>query len=484
MAHGVSVATPMRRWVAASAPEALTSGGWSSGVLIDIGSTFTKATVIDPAGQIVDHSHAATTIDDDVMTGVATVMGELGGGAFDWGLVSSSAAGGLRMAAVGITERLSGRAGTLAALGAGAKVVATEAGELDDGAVRRIAASAPHLVLLTGGTNGGNVDLLVRNAERLGSLPRVPGFVVAGNIAAADAAVTALQSASATDIRVVDNVFPAPGEVVVAPTREAVRELFMEHITRAKGLDGVLATFRSDCEPTPLAVSRAVQFLPHSQGEPVVLVDLGGATTDVHSAGGRQYRQRKVDLPLPEVMRTVEGDLGMRWSAPGALATLSDQRRAELSAGLDVDLVQEAYRRHRDPQLVPDSAAGRGVDLLLAEACIGVALERHAGRVVIRHHAWGDRHRVAGKDLRGARTLIGTGGIFRHTAEPRKLLGRGLAFARDAFVPTNPELIVDTNYTLYAIGLVARHDATLAQCMAAAVGQTSPQDMNRTTVEE
>ena len=48
------------------------------------------------------------------------------------------------------------------------------------------------------------------------------------------------------------------------------------------------------------------------------MVDIGGATTDVHSVGaGTPMRDGVVQYGLPEpfVKRTVEGDLGMRHNA-------------------------------------------------------------------------------------------------------------------------------------------------------------------------
>ena len=448
-----------------SAPLAISDKTWKLGLLIDIGSTFTKVSVIEPDGTFVDSAHAPTTILTEVSAGVEMAVGNMQHGLteFDWVLTSSSAAGGLRMATVGLTEALSGNAGVLAALGAGAKVVAVEAGILDQESLARISASEPHLLLLTGGTDGGNSSGLMHNAKLLSDLAELPGVIVAGNDKVARQAADLLVNGGATDVRVVDNVFPKPGEIVIAPTREAVRDLFMEHITRAKGLTSFLNSVNSDCEPTPLAVSRALWGHLENSGDPIVLIDVGGATTDVHSVGGIIHRQRSVDLPTPDVLRTVEGDLGMRWGAPGIVQSLGE-RLSLLLAG-DTDLKQQAQRRHDDPSFLPENEIDREIDVILAKGAIVLALERHAGRVVVRHNAWGDRHRVVGKDLRDCRTLIATGGVFRHSEDPVLMIKGALAVATEAFVPRNPHIVVDRDYSIYAIGLVARHDLTLAKKM-------------------
>jgi uncharacterized protein (TIGR01319 family) len=439
---------------------------WHQALLLDIGSTFTKVMVIGPSGNPVARGEAGTTIDDDVMAGVEAAIASLpkaARGPYDWALSSSSAAGGLRMASVGLTAALSGRAGDLAALGAGAKVVASEDGFLDDAALERIEAASPHLVLLSGGLDGGNAEALLHNATKLARLASPWGFVIAGNIDVSEDAARVIRNTH-RDVRIVDNVFPRAGEIAVTATREAVRDLFLRHITKAKGLDGLMAALRTDCEPTPLAVSRSLFHL--GDEGPVVLVDLGGATTDVHSLGGVREERRAAELPEPEIMRTVEGDLGMRWGAPGVVEAMGEvvQRRVEAQFGCD--LVREAARRHDDPAFLPLTPRDREIDRALAEAAVAVALERHSGKVVVRHRPWGDRYHVTGKDLRPCRTLVATGGAFRHADDAVALTQAAIAGIDDAQVPRAPTISVDQDYSLYAIGLLARHAPGLAAALA------------------
>jgi uncharacterized protein (TIGR01319 family) len=448
--------------VSATAGECLQGGRrWERGLLLDVGSTFTKVAVVEPGGEVLAHSQALTSIDTDVLEGAANAVAALPAGCreqFDWALASSSAAGGLRMASVGLTAALSGRAATFAVLGAGAKVVAVEAGYLDDGALERLRRAKPHLLLLSGGVDGGNSDALRYNAARLASLHDVCGVVIAGNRRAAEAAAATLAERG-RDVRVVDNVFPAPGELTIAPSREAIRELFMLHITRSKGLDGLMRRLRCACEPTPLAVSRALENLGR---EPVALVDVGGATTDVHSLVAPTERIPRARPPAPDVMRTVEGDLGVREGAPGIVDVMGP-------LGADLDAAARARREH--PGHVPGDARERAVDATLAAAAVAIAVSRHTGVVVVRDRSSREAHAVPGRDLRSCRLLVATGGVFAHSADAGVIVRGALNELDGPFVPSNPEIAIDRDYVLYASGLVSRLDRPLAGRMAASVVQ-------------
>ena len=164
----------------------------------------------------------------------------------------------------------------------------------------------------------------------------------------------------------------------------------------------------------------------------------------------------------------------MRWGAPGAVEAMGEAARSRVEAAIGCDLAQEAARRHDTPGFLPLTERDTMIDRALAEAAVAIALERHAGKVVVRHRPWGDRYHVTGKDLRGARVLLATGGAFRHARDPVALTGAALGSIEDAQVPRAPVISVDQDYSLYAIGLLARHAPGLAQALAAhAFGTTS-----------
>ena len=129
-------------------------------------------------------------------------------------------------------------------------------------------------------------------------------------------------------------------------------------------------------------------------GGDLAVVDVGGATTDVYSV---LTPDERAGGPGGEVAgtlwraRTVEGDLGMRWSAPGVVAAAVQERLLD-AAGQEA-LVAAAAVRAADPGFLPADGEGLAADGRIAALAATVALRRHA-----RGAATGER---AGRDLRG-----------------------------------------------------------------------------------
>lgn len=440
-------------------------------LFVDVGSTFTKIVICDAeTGAIVATAQARTTIETDVVGGFEAALARVPREVCDrigCAATSSSAAGGLRIASVGLTQSLSGRAGKLAALGAGGKVVLEAAGRLDAAAINDLAKRKPHIVLLSGGVDGGDSATVIHNARALASLPVVPTTIVAGNRDAAEAAAALLREAAA-GVRIADNVFPAPGRVEVASTRSAVVDLFMAHITKANGLDRLTTLLGTDCEPTPLAVSKGMTVVAEVCG-PTVLVDVGGATTDVHSTGGRQHIHSGFELEEPDVTRTVEGDIGMRWGAPGIVEAMGDRWCEQIDQERKCDIRAEAALRAECPGFLPTDDRDRTIERTLGQAAIMTALERHAGRVVVRNNPWGNRYRIQGKDLRRNGLVLGTGGIFRHLPGREAVIRAALEEADSSMLPRAARIGFDDDYALFAVGLAASRDMKLAGRLGEAV---------------
>ena len=175
-----------------------------------------------------------------------------------------------------------------AALGAGAKVVGATAFKLSEAKLVALEALRPDMILLTGGVDGGDTETIMHNARLLAQSSLSVPMVVAGNRAAADEVANLFQQ-DGKEVRSVANVMPSTGKLNVEPAREAIREIFMARITQAKGLDG-LAGLVPVVLPTPMAVLEGVRLgADGTAGESgwgdMLVVDVGGATTDVHSIG-------------------------------------------------------------------------------------------------------------------------------------------------------------------------------------------------------
>ncbi len=442
---------------------------------VDFGSTFTKAALVDTGlGALVATATTPTTLDTDILDGWDALRARLQplAGSVDLPVLAcSSAAGGLRIAVVGNEELVTAEAGRRVALSSGGRVVHVSSDDVDLAALR---SSAPDVVLLVGGTDGGNAEVLARNAAALGGAGWPGPVVVAGNRDVVPE-VTASLSSGGVPVVVADNVVPKIGVLRPDSARAAIREMFLAHVIGGKHLS-TRADFTAMVKgATPDIVLTAVDLLAYGRGPglpgagEVVVVDVGGATTDVHSVvdvdaeGAGLAREVVATVP---VSRTVEGDLGMRWSA---VPTVEAAQEAGL--GLPEELTAAAERRRAHPAMVPGDAHEQTEDLQIASAAVALAVRRHAGRQRVVFGPDGRLVERSGKDLREVDLVVGSGGVLRHASPDRawEVLGAATGDGKDGgwLVPRQPRLVIDTDYVLAAAGLLAeQHPDAAYQLLA------------------
>ncbi|HVL59145.1 MAG TPA: glutamate mutase L, partial [Burkholderiaceae bacterium] len=196
-------------------------------LLIDFGSTYTKLRAVElQQAVLLGSGQGPSTVGTDVTIGMREALADLERRLgrlpqFAYRLASSSAAGGLRMVTVGLVRELTAEAARRAALGAGARLVGAFAYRLTQVDLDRIEALAPDILLLAGGTDGGNSDVIEHNAAALGrSRLRCP-IVFAGNRACADHAAEAL---AGRRLIVTENVMPDFNVLNIEPARAAIRD--------------------------------------------------------------------------------------------------------------------------------------------------------------------------------------------------------------------------------------------------------------------
>ncbi|RIV37393.1 glutamate mutase L [Micromonospora radicis] len=436
----------------------------SVAVCADVGSTYTKVAVVDlDGGGLVAAAAVPTTVGTDVLHGLDAAVAAVvsGPGVVDvpW-YVCSSAGGGLRLAVVGYEPLVTAQAGRRVGLSAGADVVHVAAGRLGRVGLSALRAARPDVVLLVGGTDGGDAETLTHNATRLARARwRVP-VVLAGNVEVR-AELHALLVGAGVPVTVADNVLPRIGVLAPLSARAAIRQVFLRHVIGGKGLSRGGRFARLVRAATPDAVLTGVEALAEVAGGDLVVVDVGGATTDVYSV---LTPDERADGPGREVAgalwraRTVEGDLGMRWSAPGVVRAAAEER---LVGPAEVDgLTAAAALRAADPGFLPADAAGRAVDARIAALAATVALRRHARGV-----GTGER---AGRDLRDVRLLVGSGGVLRH-ARDNDAVGVLDAVLTDHAggwaLPRAARPVVDAEYVLAAAGLLAAEHPGAARAL-------------------
>lgn len=407
-------------------------------VCADVGSTYTKVAVVDLAdGTLVATADHPTTSATDVLHGLDAAVAAAGAPAGNL-YVCSSAGGGLRLAVVGYEELVTAQAGQRVALSAGGRVVHVAAGRLDGAGLRALRAARPDVVLLVGGTDGGDAEVVTHNATRLARARWRGPVVLAGN-AEVTPELAGLLGDAGVPVTAAANVLPRIGVLEPGPARAAIRDVFLRHVIGGKKLSRGPRFASLVRAATPDAVLTGVELLGDAAAGDVLVVDVGGATTDVYSVltpgesadvAGTLWRAR-----------TVEGDLGMRWSAPGVIAAAAAER-LPVPPGLDA----AAAARAADPALL----SADGTDVRIASLAVTVALRRHAR---------------AGRDLRDVRLVVGSGGVLRHAAaeDATKILSAGLSdHAGGWAVPRSPRVVVDARYVLAPAGLLAVDHPTAA----------------------
>ncbi len=440
-------------------------------LLIDFGSTYTKAVAVDvSAEQLLARVQSPSTVDTNVMVGLQSALNqvrkELGLTNLEECrfLASSSAAGGLRMVAIGLVPELTAEAAKRAALGAGAKVLRAFSYHLRRRDIAWLEELRPEIILLAGGTDGGDAEVILFNARMLAGSTLTCPILYAGNSDASEDAEDLLQAEN-KEIVVTENVMPELGRLNVEPARAAIREVFMRRIVEAKGIHRVRDLIGDILMPTPMAVLQAATLL--AQGSPkeqglgdLVVVDVGGATTDVHSVAHGHPSDTSwlpKGLPEPFAKRTVEGDLGLRYNAVSILEAVGADAIA-VQCGASPEQIHTAIDRlTRETSTVPQSTEGYALDVALAKAAVEVAVQRHSGRLEMVYTSEGPVNLLYGKDLTTVQYLIGTGGIFARGSDPRGVLCSALFDAANPFSlrPRRPKMVIDQSYIMYAMGLLA-----------------------------
>jgi len=439
-------------------------------LLIDFGSTYTKLTAVDVEretllGTAAAYTTVQTDINDGLNLGLKRLEEKIGKLDYAETYACSSAAGGLRMVTSGLVPELTSEAAKLASLGAGAKVIGLYSFQLTEDDMDEIKEIDPDIFLLVGGTDGGNTECILHNAKRLAEIqPKFP-IVIAGNRSAARECQKILEGC---EVYVCPNVMPKFGVLQIEPTQKKIREIFLDRIVQAKGLSTASALLSDIMMPTPSAVLQAMELLAKGCEDEcgigdLIAVDVGGATTDIYSqADGmpEQFNTVYKGLPEPFSKRTVEGDIGMRYSIKGiieaaglrrvsALAELTEQRTEELVS----------YLRSNTEKLPDGDEELERLDFALASMAIETAVARHAGTIEESYTLMGQTFVQTGKDLTHVKQVIVTGGSLIHTKRTVEIARHALYSPQQpmSLRPKEADIWVDRKYILAAMGLLASH---------------------------
>jgi len=464
----------------------------------DCGSTTTKAILIEKQGdeyRLVVRGEAPTTVEapfDDVTVGVVNAVREVeelagrkilddtnhiitpiqpDGSGVDVYLSTSSAGGGLQMTVAGVVKAMSAESAERAALGAGAiiiDVIAVDDGRKDYEKVRRIRELRPDMILCSGGTDGGTVKHLVELAEmlvsadpkpRLGIGLRLP-VIYAGNKEARDPVMEVL--GEKVDLRIVDNLRPTLDRENLDPAREAIHELFLQHVMQqAPGYGKLSEWVSSGIMSTPNAVGKIIQTVAQQMEINVLAADIGGATTDVFSVFSGIYN------------RTVSANLGMSYSICNVLA---EAGTANISRWAPFDVDHATLRNSLRNKMIRPTT----IPQTLRDLRIEQAVSREALRLAFEHH------KTLARSLKGVQTvrdigelldqketgqtlvnmmnldmIIGSGGVLSHA--PRRIEAAYMML--DAYQPEGITMLaVDSIFMMPQLGVLSTvHPEAAAQ---------------------
>ena len=380
-------------------------------VATDCGSTTTKAIMIEEVDGVYRQTfrgEAPTTVEEpfaDVTVGVVnsiTELQELSGRRLiaddgtiirrssvdeadrcDVYISTSSAGGGLQMMVAGVVREMTAASAKRAALGAGAivmDVIASNDRRRPHEQIQRIRELRPDMVLLSGGTDGGNTTQVVQLAElvapakprpRFGSAYQLP-IIFAGNSEARGEIERVFGAADdesgGFDLSLVDNLRPTLEQENLGPARDRIHDVFLEHVmAHAPGYDKLIEWTDAPIMPTPGAVGDILQTIARTQGINAVGVDIGGATTDVFSVFDGTFN------------RTVSANLGMSYSISNvcAEAGMDDVLRWVHIEMDERELRNRVKNKMIRPTTIPQSAEALVFEQAVAREALRLAYQQH-----------------------------------------------------------------------------------------------------------
>ncbi len=434
-------------------------------LVAEIGST---TTVVNAFGDIEDsprflgQGQAPTTVTEgDVNIGLNNAIDSLKKSLgvdkieYDEMLATSSAAGGLKMTVHGLVYDMTVRAAREAALGAGANIHLVTAGKLRRSDIKNIKSIGPNIILLAGGVDYGERDTALDNAEIIAGLDIDVPVIYAGNIQNhSDVKEIFEENGKSHLLYIVDNVYPKIDVLNVEPTRKVIQDAFEEHIIHAPGMTKVRELVKGPIIPTPGAVMEASKLLKNHMGD-LVTLDVGGATTDVHSVTeGSEEVSRILISPEPVAKRTVEGDLGVFVNMRNVVEMIGLERLAK-DLNMDLERVQEIIEDYKPIPATDEEK--KFVERLTLEAVI-TSIHRHGGGFRDLYGSSGKKTLAEGKDLTNIKWIIGTGGALTRLPNRVNIL-KEIAQSNkgDKLLPTKEaKILIDDDYIMASLGVLSK----------------------------
>lgn len=438
-------------------------------LVAEIGSTTTVINAFndfDSCPKFIGQGQAPTTIDEaDVNIGLRNAMEDLKQNLnvvkleYDELLATSSAAGGLKMTVHGLVYDMTVRAAKEAALGAGANIKMITSGKLRKSDIRKIVDIKPNIILIAGGVDYGERETTIHNSEMIAESGIKAPVIYAGNIENRED-VEEIFEDKEIELYIVDNVYPRIDELNIEPTRAAIQEAFEKYIIHAPGMEKIREMVTGNIMPTPGAVMEASKLLYEDIGD-LVTIDVGGATTDIHSVTDESEEVSRILLsPEPKAKRTVEGDLGVYVNMHNIVGLIGKQELVK-ELNISIEKLDNLVNNHKP---IPETDEEKEfVEALTLQATL-TAIKRHCGHIRQIYGPGGKKTIAEGKDLTRTQYIIGTGGALTRLSKRVKILKQISKKANATELLPNSEatILIDKDYIMASLGVMSKEYPDIA----------------------
>ncbi len=396
-----------------------------------------------------------TVLDGDVTIGLKNAIKDIENKineSLSWRkmLATSSAAGGLKITVHGLMEQMTVKAAKEAALGAGGIIKMVTAGKMRKSDIKRIHDIDPNMIMIAGGTDYGERETAIFNAELISAEKFNKPIVYCGNIENREEIKEIFEG---QELYIIDNVYPRVDELNVEPARKIIQDAFEKNIIKAPGMNKIKQLVDGSIMPTPGAVMESSKILYDKIGDLVVL-DVGGATTDVHSVteGSKVILDMLVN-PEPKAKRTVEGDLGIFVNSKNVIELLDIRDLGESNKEYIADHIKA----------IPIEEEDIKASCLLTKKAVDVAVNRHIGTIKRKYS--GESGFIAyGKDLSQVKYIIGTGGALTRLPNGERTLME-IRYLKDdiTMLPRRgAKALIDKDYIMACAGVLSKEDKEAA----------------------
>jgi len=456
-------------------------------IITDVGSTTTKARLLTLDGDqwhITGKVETPTTVEvpeEDVMIGVLKsielleslcevplLQNDRSKPLTDIMFIStSSAGGGLQMVVCGQVSHISAKSAQRAALGGGAILLDTFSPDDQmtlQQRIDRLETLRPDMILISGGVDGAEpgtfmVEMcdFIREANpkpKFGYSYKLP-IIYAGTSQGIEL-VKDLLSENFT-VTISENLRPDFHIENLTPTRNAIQNLFVEHVmSQAPGYSKLRDLVSHEVLPTPVAVGEILKALSATMRANVLAVDIGGATTDVFTVVNGEYT------------RSVSANYGMSYSiANVALKAGWDRIKTWLPKGSNISsqqAMEQVGNKLLSPTTLPANDTELFVEQALAREALRLAFLDHLEIAKLQMPSKGIFHDLSKSQIKEIKisdfqVIIGSGGVLSNAPQQEQ----AASILIDSLLPQGiVELLLDNRFVMPHLGLFSKYDQQAA----------------------